>query len=144
MDESFINLEEATAEQKFSLMLLERLEKMEKRFDNYMFGTPVVVPLVSQESIRKLDEIIKIHAVKEVEARAQKIQKTVPPNILSKVPPNLYQSLLNAMCNPYSKDDNLRSVHDHSFVAEYAIAFLKKFKEADAEFIEWFNNTLKL
>ncbi len=144
MDETLVNLKDATAEQKFSLMLLERLEKMEKRFDHYMFGTPVVVPLVSQESIRKFDDIIEVDAVKAAEARVQKVQRLIPPHILSKVPPNLYGSLLNAIINQYSSSNQLRSVHDHSFVAEYAVAFLKTFKGADEEFIEWFNNTLKL
>jgi hypothetical protein len=138
MDGTFVNLETASAEQRFSLMLLERLEKLEKACDNFVVKpAPVEVPLASRESHRKLNEIYAGFPAKDLDVYTTKLQGLVPPNILSKVPVKLHKLFYNAI-------DLAWPARENAFTTNFAIVFLESFKEVDDEFIAWFNEHLSL
>lgn len=134
----FLNLENASVEQKFILMLSEKIEKLEDEICSIkksLYAKPKNTSSVSQDLYNKLKEIHKIHEDCNLNKIKIKLENTVPPYILQKVPIHLYQYLDNALSYDINK---------YSYAVSYALMFLESYHEIDNDFLTWYKNKLNI
>ena len=135
MDAEFIDKESMTSDQKFAFMLLERIEALEKEttelrnaFKNLFTISPV--PECAKPLYDKLMSLYDDRKQKEIDE--YKMSNDVPAHILQKVPKNFHIDIDSIMTYKLSQ----------TFSIYNASLLLKKYKDVDPEFVEWFATTL--
>lgn len=136
MDDPFIDTSKTTSDQQFMLMLLNRIESLEKEQDkvvNYLDLRPKQIPNLSKELYARVTQVYRDHKKISHNVVVKKLQELVPSNILAKIP----SCLLMLFCDVITND-----IHKYSFAAYDACKLIEGLQDIDEELIEYLNSKL--
>ena len=130
-DFPFLNKESMTSDQKFLLMLLERLEAVEEKLQSI---EPKKHILDMYNILQKMKDEADIEKYKYDE---RYLVSYVPANIFVKIPKKAYKSLKQFLIE-------ICLVNNNYNISSYALDVLKNYETADEEFITWLKTNIKI
>ena len=146
-DFPFLNKESMTSDQKFLLMLLERLEVQEtkvqeqevkiKALEVDLKGKSIVISESAKELYDTIKNLQDTLVLKENNEENEYLEKNVPENILAKLSSRTKEDLLQVF-------KNIHLIKTRSYVSYFVITLLENYENADEEFITWFTNKINM
>ena len=134
---------DATPDQAFALMLLARVEKLERELD-LLRNPPPPPPLPPMSpQVKDLYDVLEKMESCDAETRA----KNVLQRLKAQVPSKVYDYICGASAAlVYSLVAFISSVRDAHFSWDRgaAMRLLGGYREADAEFVAWFKGVIKI
>ena len=133
MEFPFFDKNTATSEQKFMLMLLERLEKAEDEIAKMKYPKSLI-----PEKAQKLWSDVCITSEKKEAEKAQTyiMKNNVPSHILTKIPLNSLSTLDTILTLNLSKDTLLTKLNLR--------IFLESFQNIDEEVVTWLTKNINI